>query len=550
MKYKELEELLKEVGYDTDKTKYLVDGFRDGFSLGYDLVDTFKGKIQAPNLKLRVGDETELWNKVMKEVQNLRYAGPFKEVPYDNYIQSPIGLVPKDNGKSTRLIFHLSYPRKPNSTSINANTPKDIFKVVYPDFSNAIIRCLQEGRGCFCGKYDFRSAFRNFPLARKYWKFLIMKARNPTDGQWYYFLDKCMPFGSSISCAHFQAFSDAIAFVIEFKSGKVVINYLDDFLFIHFIRNLCNDHIAIFLRVGKRIGFPVAMDKTFWASTSFTFLGFLIDTIRQIICIADEKICKAITLIEQILSKKKRKAKVEQVQKLAGFLNFLCRCFVLGRAFTMHLYAMLRGKENLKPFHHVKLSQDTILDLSMWLEFLNSPICYSCPFMDFAVLTNEELEWYTDAAKAVGKGFGGYHWNQWFAGVWDRNFLEEKDPSIEFLELYAVTIAVLLWTAQHKNKRIVLFCDNSSVVHMINKQSSKCRNCMTLIRVITLESLTQNTRVYAKHVSTEKNEIADALSRNKMDLFWSTCRDRRKQMSPSTCVVPPVIADIMKFWID
>ena len=37
----------------------------------------------------------------MKEVKEGRYAGPFKDNPYKYYIQSPIGLVPKDNGKNT-----------------------------------------------------------------------------------------------------------------------------------------------------------------------------------------------------------------------------------------------------------------------------------------------------------------------------------------------------------------------------------------------------------------------------------------------------------------
>ena len=71
-------------------------------------------KVKSPNLKLNIGDEVDLWNKVMKEVKLGRYAGPFKEIPdefADDFIQSLIGLVPKDDGKDTRLIFHLSYPR-------------------------------------------------------------------------------------------------------------------------------------------------------------------------------------------------------------------------------------------------------------------------------------------------------------------------------------------------------------------------------------------------------------------------------------------------------
>ena len=37
----------------------------------------------------------------------LMVAGPFKKVPFEHFIQSMIGLVPKDNRRAVRLIFHL-----------------------------------------------------------------------------------------------------------------------------------------------------------------------------------------------------------------------------------------------------------------------------------------------------------------------------------------------------------------------------------------------------------------------------------------------------------
>ena len=132
-----LKELLMEVGYDSQKTEFLYDGFKKGFSLHY------SGKLRkvqrtAPNLKLRVGTHTELWNKVMKEVELGRYAGPFDKPPFDYFVQSPIGLVPKDKGLKTRLIFHLSYPK--TGDSVNSGIPKEVCKVKYPDFEEAV--CL------------------------------------------------------------------------------------------------------------------------------------------------------------------------------------------------------------------------------------------------------------------------------------------------------------------------------------------------------------------------------------------------------------------------
>ena len=83
-------------------------GFCDRFDIRY-RGDT-KVQLESRNLKLRgVGNETILWNKVMKEVEAKRVAGLFKEIPYKYYIQSPIGLVEKDGGSDCRLIFHLSH---------------------------------------------------------------------------------------------------------------------------------------------------------------------------------------------------------------------------------------------------------------------------------------------------------------------------------------------------------------------------------------------------------------------------------------------------------
>ena len=63
------------------------------------------------------------------------------------------------------------------------------------------------------------SAFCNLGIKREHWKYLVLKARNPKDHKIYYFVDKYLPFGAAISCAHFQAFSDAIAYLMKFRTG-------------------------------------------------------------------------------------------------------------------------------------------------------------------------------------------------------------------------------------------------------------------------------------------------------------------------------------------
>ena len=55
----------------------------------------------------------------------------------------------------------------------------------------------------FIGKSDMRSAFRNLGMKKSQFSLLVMKAKSPLDGKIYFFIDKCLPFGASISCAHF-----------------------------------------------------------------------------------------------------------------------------------------------------------------------------------------------------------------------------------------------------------------------------------------------------------------------------------------------------------
>ena len=106
-----------------------------------------------------------------------------------------------------------------------------------------------------------------------------MKAQDPLTGEWKYFIDKCLPFGSSISCSHFQRFSNALQHLIEWGAqaqGRVT-NYLDNFLFIALSLLGCNYLINEFLKLCEDLNVPVLMEKTEWVSEFTIFLGILLD---------------------------------------------------------------------------------------------------------------------------------------------------------------------------------------------------------------------------------------------------------------------------------
>ena len=167
-----LEDLLRFYQMEQEELNFIVNGFRYGFGLG------FRGpqhrKNISRNLRLWVGNKYDLWDKMMKEVKLHRFAGPFEQIPYEEFVQSPVGLDEKASG--------------------------------------------QTGQGADMAKADMKLAFRHLPIRSEDRKWLVMKTVNPWEPEEkaYYFTDKCTPFGSSISCANIQRVSNAIAFIFGY----------------------------------------------------------------------------------------------------------------------------------------------------------------------------------------------------------------------------------------------------------------------------------------------------------------------------------------------
>ena len=201
------------------------------------------------------------------------------------------------------------------------------------------------------------------------------------------------------------------------------------------------------------------------------------------------------------------------------------------------MYAKIRttdakGKK-LKHFHHITMDSEFKGDLTVWKIFLNnSDLLVLChPFLDWhgKFEMSEELCFYTDASKAVAKGFGCVYNNRFTWGRWEENYITKFDPSIEYLELYALCIGIATWDRLLKNKRITIFCDNQAVVEMVNNTTSSCKNCMFLIRQLVLGNILSNRRVFVKYIRSCDNSRSDTLSRMNFNLYFRLSPNSRKE---------------------
>ena len=214
-----------------------------------------------------------------------------------------------------------------------------------------------------------------------------MKARDPIN-RIFYFLDKNLPFGASISCHLFQEFFNCLAHLLNYRVGKTgfCTNYLDDFTVQDVTESGCNYLLQSLLELCEQVGCPVSLKKTEWTAEWMTFLGILLDGRNHCLCIPEDKRVKALNQIKWVISK--RKIALKAIQRLTGLLNFLNKALVPGRAFTHRIYAKLTLEDTwgnpLKLYHHITLDNEFLLDCKMWQIFLENcsmkNLC--CPYLD------------------------------------------------------------------------------------------------------------------------------------------------------------------------
>ena len=212
--------------------------------------------------------------KLQNEIDLGRMAGPFQFRPISNLRCSPIGLVPKKTS-GLRLITHLSYPA---NYSVNDYIDETYTKVSYSSFDNAVQMVQKLGKNCFLAKMDIKSAFRLLKVYPGDFDLLGIKRLDK------YYIDKCMPMGCSISCSSVEKFSSFLQWIVEKESNsKHIDHYLDEFLFAGASDSSdCKDLMNCFEVICRKLGVPIANEKTEGPCTVLEYLGLTIDTDKNV----------------------------------------------------------------------------------------------------------------------------------------------------------------------------------------------------------------------------------------------------------------------------
>jgi hypothetical protein len=240
-----------------------------------------------------------------------------------------------------------------------------------------------------------------------------------------------------------------------------------------------------------------------------------------------EKIVKCIEEIQAVAAHKT--VTLKRLQQLIGLLNFACQVVLPGRAFLRRLIDLTIGLR--LPHHHRRLTVGSRLDLELWLQFLQS-FNGKCFFLEDKGSTSDSLHLYTDAAQ--GLGYGALLGQQYFYGRWPTAWSEYNIVTLEF---YPIVLAIRVWGSTMANQAIVFHTDNLALVHIINKQSSKDKPTMVLVRQLVLLCLQYNILFTAVHIPGKYNNLCDSLSRLQIARFhrlapWADARPVRTPPVP------------------
>ena len=109
---------------------------------------------------------------------------------------------------------------------------------------------------------------------------------------------------------------------------------------------------------------------------------------------------------------------------------------------------------------------------------------------------------------------------------------------ITLLELFPIVLAVFLWGIKMKNHKIWLYTDNLALVEVLNKQRSKEKKVMILIRRLVLKCMQYNILFKSKHISGVKNDLADSLSRLQIKRFQQLTKQQGLVINRHPTTVP------------
>ena len=219
----------------------------------------------------------------------------------------------------------------------------------------------------------------------------------------------------------------------------------------------------------RKLGFNISWKKVVGPTQHITFLGVDIDTQSCTLSLGQDKVKKLLNKLE--LFQQRKRASKQQLQSLAGSLNWATFCIRGGKFF---LRRILDAQTNLKHKHHkAKLTKAFHADLQWWISFL--------AVFNGTVYLNE-LSTQHVYVDACNKAAGAFYNGDWHYTVFEKDIPAADKLHINFKEVISVIQAVNRWGFLWEGRDVIFHTDSMVTKGIINKGRSTNEYFNALLR--------------------------------------------------------------------
>ena len=167
-----------------------------------------------------------------------------------------------------------------------------------------------------------------------------------------YYVDTCLPFGLCLAPFLFNEYATAIKWImIHNYQLHHLIHYLDNFLLAAPPDSgCCQRDLDTFLQAASKLGMQVAMEKVEGPLTAMSFLGLILDSVKQEIQLPPDKLAKLTHKLNR-WSTRCKDTKCELLSLIGkqsfaarvviGKQSFAARVVPVGHLFLCHLITLV-----------------------------------------------------------------------------------------------------------------------------------------------------------------------------------------------------------------
>ncbi|KAL5469194.1 hypothetical protein EMCRGX_G030413 [Ephydatia muelleri] len=465
---------------DRRYSDYITNGLAEGFRVGFDRRQQLRSATH--NLPSVSEHDSVVSSYINTELSANRLLGPLPSRIARYTHRSRIGVVPKGhNTGKWRLITDLSFPP---GFSVNDGISSALCSLSYISVDTAAAVITSLGQGTLLAKIDVQAAYRLIPVHPDDRPLLLSAAKI------------------------FSAVADALEWILRRRGVDHVAQYLDDFIILGAPHSSqCAHSLRIVVDTCAELGVPLALDKCEGPSTCLTFLGIELDTKTRTLRLPRDKLARILDTLETWQEKKVCRRK--ELESLVGLLHHACKIVRPGRSFLRRMIAL---PSTANDRHVIRLNRAFRADLAWWRMLAANWNGTGLIPQDRITPT---VKLYTDAAGSWGCGAS---WNQqWFQVQWS----ESATPlPISVKEMLPIIMAAATWGAHWHGQLVACYCDNQAVVATLATRSSKEERLAHLLRCLFYFEARFQFELRGIHIPGAQNQATDALSRNRIDVFF------------------------------